>query len=150
MADASDKPEIHLSFDRVLCPVHGEPLRAQWPNGYATLLVKLFERVAMREPFADEQAAYRRERTDGERLTDAEVIEALLDRKPLCCRVSAEEMLKAYEEAHKGGKFARKRVCSVCGGRRLGTPYRTQQGDFAHICFTCVCKQAQVQAERLN
>ena len=132
MADlpASIPPDaINLSFERVFCSRHGEPLRSAWPAGYPIVLAKLFDDVfRQRETLAEARKA------SGEDKPDPKLIESLLDVTPLCCRVSDRRMVEIYKYAG----FGVKAKCSNCRRKRLGAPYKTTISSRTHVCFDCV------------
>jgi hypothetical protein len=145
MSEQTDPPPIDLSkaldltVKRAACPKHGEPFRAQWPKGWAMFSVKIMSEVLMDPAFPGEWG-----KLAGE--NDFRKMEAALDRKPACERVSNEFLLQLYEECGVGEM----RTCSNCCRHALGTPYRTIDPrtkwprEYAHICFQCLLHQMRV------
>lgn len=104
----------------VLCPVHGEPFRSQWPKGVGAI-VKLFADVfGTDEQLAEEVNAT----TNAAELPFEQAVLVCLARRSVCERVTPDRLIAMYAEA-KIGKFD---VCDVCGRPdTLGTPYRTEE-----------------------
>ncbi len=119
---------IDLTFERVHCSRHGEPLRSQWPTGYAVMMIKLFEAV-----FRDQATLADNKRDEDDR-TDPEKMHDLLDDTPMCCRVSDAKLLEIYTDAG----FGVVAKCKVCRRKRIGSSYTTSIKTFTHLCFECV------------
>jgi hypothetical protein len=133
----SDQPIIELEHRRVMCGLHGEPLRAQWPLGYAIFTLKAFETVCSAEGWAEEmKSAYQ-----AGAQTDKEAVERLLDRRPLCCRMTADDLHSLYVETGIG----RLATCQGCFATSLGTEYRTVRKTFRHLCFNCAIHRIHVK-----
>ena len=122
--------DVDLTFDRVVCPRHGEPFRDEWPNGFPTFSMLLFEDLSKNETFLEVVGH------------DTKLISAAFDRQPLCERVSKPTLMGAYL-ASGIGKEAK---CSNCGEINYGTPYRTTGQHFKHLCFECIV----YRLERIN
>lgn len=118
---------LALPTSALMCSRHREPFFQQWPKGYAQVV-----KLALDEVVAKDKALFDAATRDG--VLDTELVTALLQAKPACCRVSPELLIKTYEAAEIGTRAR----CSLCKRKRLGTPYRTQQGDLPHLCFECV------------
>jgi hypothetical protein len=131
----SDVPKdvIDLPFERVLCPVHGEPFRPQWPSGYLLFALKAFEQVIAQEDFAAETGS------------DKAQIGPALARKPLCCRLNAMALLELYRTVQEDTRLWRYRTCEVCRQNGLGSPFRTLQRDFGHVCFGCIVYRGETE-----
>lgn len=120
-------PQLEMTFDRVFCSRHGEPLRAAWPAGYGMAVLEMFRILNEDEAFQKECGG------------EVQNIGEALDKKPMCCRLSQKQMLRVYLlAAEKSEDFGKEGTCSGCGGRKMGTPYRTSTEDHQHICFECV------------
>jgi len=120
---------IQMSFERIFCARHGEPLKPSWPSGYAIMMVGLFDEVfRKRDTLAEAVAA------TGDERPDPQIIEALLDVTPACCRVSSEILLRLYNEAD----FGVVAKCRGCRRKRMGAHYRFSHQAPGHICFECV------------
>ena len=124
---SAERPQVNLTFERMLCARHGEPFRAQWPKGYPIFMVHAFQAVASKPEVA---AA-----VEG----DITGLERLLDEKPACERLTRDELLALYGDAGIG-KVAE---CVNCKRAALGTPYSTsgpagRVTAAQHICFECV------------
>jgi len=123
----ADAPQLNLTFERTLCARHGEPFRAQWPKGFPIFVVKAFQAVASKPEIG--------EAVEG----DITRIEELLDERPMCDRLTRDELLTLYGDAAIG----RMDVCVNCRRMALGTPYSTSGPGGRvtaadHICFECV------------
>jgi len=120
------KPTIELRFERALCQRHGEPFRANWPSGYSMFVCMAIDRV-----MADPEIAAR---CGG----DVAKIHEVLDQRPLCCILPADELVEVY----RANPIAKMGHCQNCRNHGLGTPYAvmTPQGrmDYRHLCFWCV------------
>ncbi len=124
---------VVLKHERVFCLLHGEPFRARYPTGVPIFMVEGFRLVTTNE------SAW----VDARRIAavpeGAEVpvklLEAALDLRPICCRLTRVQLLDLYLDT-KVGTLHR---CRACNRKRLGTPYETQQQKFSHLCFECVC-----------
>lgn len=125
----SEKPSINLEIRRVVCAVHGEPFREQWPKGYIPFLLFAIDAVMAQEGFV----AYAGR--------EVEKIDAMLDVKPLCCRLSPEKRLQAFVQCELG-KIG---TCAFCRKVAKGTPYHfmSESGPqrASHVCFSCVANR---------
>jgi len=66
-------------------------------------------------------------------------VEAVLDEKPACCRMTPEQLLELYRETGLGSPER----CALCGEVGDGTVYEARMlADDApwkdHVCFRCV------------
>lgn len=119
----SETPSINLEPRRVICALHGEPFRERWPEGYTQFVLVAIDRVLNQDGFA----AY----ADGK----VEAINALLDARPLCCRMSPEHRLEAYARCGVG----RDGFCRVC--RKTARVVSMPLGAMPHaVCFLCLEK----------
>ncbi len=121
------KPTLELDSNMVFCSLHGEPLRRDWPRGYGTFTVTLFQEVANDAGFLEE--------LDG----DTSKIRTALAKKPLCCRASKHALLAAYSQSGLG----RRKICEACGQSAMGAPFsamndRAKLVKYQHVCFRCV------------
>jgi hypothetical protein len=135
---------IEMTIRRVVCVVHGEPLRAKWPMGYAMMVLKLFELViGSKSTDASQDKVWKDARRALKLGADAEVpskegMEAAFDHKPLCCRVPPGTLERLYESSGIGERAR----CVVCRRKRLGTPIKTTEAELPHVCFSCVIHRA--------
>ena len=123
-------PQIELTPERCFCALHGEPYRADWPSGAPIAMIRLFEVVL-------ESREIRRRRFAGELVDDdalTAMVAEVLDETPACCRISPATLRSIYVDSGVGVKAS----CEACGKLELGTPFRTAQGQFGHVCFDCV------------
>jgi hypothetical protein len=131
MSDAD--AAIVLDHRRSLCPLHGEPFRAQWPLGFAIFMVKGFQAVTAIDGIWDEARRLHGLAADAD--LDPKKLELVFDVRPICCRLSKQALRGLYVDCAIGVT----RRCRVCNRKALGTEYKSQQQDFAHLCFDCVC-----------
>lgn len=124
-----DGPQVtfELTLARCLCAHHGEVFRAGWPAGYPIFIVEAFKAVAGSDHFVEEWI-----QIPGKE--DVDKIHQALEMKPLCCRLEPKELLRIYEEC----KIGKRKRCNGCRQCRNGTPYRTVNRLFGHLCFHCV------------
>lgn len=129
---------VDVPFRSVVCELHGEPLRAQWPLGYVIMAVELVDRCLKSPELAEEAKRATKKETPS-----PEEAVALLAKKAACCRVSREVLLELYEKA-KIGEFKR---CVHCKKKGLGTPFRVRgpagDVDLPHVCFRCIVYRTQ-------
>lgn len=130
MADEANKePELTLSFDRTFCSTHGEVYRAHWPSGAYVAGLLMFEILVNSEKFLEEC----REVGGCEKPTIAD-LEAVLDKKPSCCRMGRDQLMQVFLRSQVGIRAK----CKGCNRKRIGTPYKTATQEFSHLCFDCV------------
>ncbi len=137
---SDDKPIDPENFDgivldhkRASCPLHGEVFRAQWPKGLPIFMVKAFQlATGIDSVWAEARRIHGI--PEGEDI-DVKKLEAVFDLKPICCRITRAQLLELYIDARIGTL----RRCRVCNRKKLGVPYKTQEQDFEHLCFECVC-----------
>ena len=120
-------PTIELSVQRVTCPRHGEPFRARWPKGWPRFTLAVIRALLEEPTFAETLGG------------DIAAVNAALDVRPACERVSPDVLRAAYRDCGIGTRAR----CVVCRRRdRVGTPYSRRVGgqtvDDAHVCFDCV------------
>lgn len=140
------KPMIVMSFSRVFCALHGEPFRPTWPKGAIIMQLRLFEQtfgVKASKDMHDKLFAEARKlcKLDDDAKIDIEHMHAVMDKKPLCCRVTPGQLEKLYEESGVGTRAK----CVHCHRKRLGTPYTTSNlpEPLSHLCFNCLCTQVR-------
>ena len=75
----TEPSKLDLTFERVLCDRHGEPLRARRPNGYPLFVVQAM--AALSDDPTMQGDMIRLIGSD-----PAETMGNVLDEKPLCCR----------------------------------------------------------------
>lgn len=89
-------PTVNLTFERVLCPRHGEPYRVTWPSGYPVFSLLAFEEI-LKLPSVQQGCA-----------GDVKAIESLLDETPICCRLPGKRLLgKPTKRATNSHGFSR-------------------------------------------
>ena len=122
-SDGEDPIQVELTFDRVVCSRHGEPFRSGWPSGFPTLSIAIFEDLTHRR-------GIRRDRWQAHGAHQCSSFIA----RPSVQRMAKATLLGAYVQSDVGTSA----VCDVCDLEGLGTPYRTQQQVYGHMCFECV------------
>lgn len=124
---------IILTNERATCGVHRLPFREQWPAGLAVFCVEAFRAVTAVPGIweeARELAQLPADATLGPKL-----LEAVLDKRPVCCRVSPQALVDLYVAT----KIGQVKICTYCGRFAKGTPIETvQQGRLDHVCFVCM------------
>lgn len=136
--------EISLEHRQIVCPTHGEPLRAQWPLGWDTFSMAVAGR-ALESPMLQRGVADPAYWKHDELLygdlppaVGVAVVRQMLNDRPCCEWLRPEELLGAYLRAGIG----RQGVCRLCGIARPGTPYGVLSGRgrevIPHLCFVCV------------
>jgi len=128
---------IAISIERIACPRHGEPFRANWPKGWAMFSLPLVQEILESEEVHEEIAKLEGHEGDPDHKLNPRTVEQVLDIRPACCRVSPERLLKAYHESNVGTI----KRCKVCGKKRSGTSYKTSLAELSHVCFECVIHQ---------
>lgn len=122
-----DRPVAVLTFERCLCTRHGEPFRSEWPSGFMVFSLKGLQKLGIEAP-------------DG--LPANQVIgwiELQLSERPICCRLTREQLLPLYLESKKW----KRRICVNCKELREGSPCKTRGDDgklvdLRHVCLWCV------------
>lgn len=116
------KPSIMLEPGRVICKLHGQPFRANWPEGYVKFLLFAMNAVLGQEGFVALAGG------------NVETINALLDDRPLCCRMSPEKRLEAYAQSGIGHPG----YCRLCRQHRTVVDVPIGQFGLPHaVCFRC-------------
>lgn len=123
LGDGSEEAvQVDLTYDRVVCNRHGEPFRDEWPKGFPTFGILLFQEISDEDTFLDVVGK------------DTKLISAAFDRLPICERVSKPVLMGAYLSAGIG----KRAKCDNCGAIEDGTSYRTTIDRFEHLCFQCI------------
>jgi hypothetical protein len=133
--DGQPPVQVELTFDRIVCARHGEPFRADWPTGFPTFSLALFEELTKDQQFADVVGKH------------TNLIHEALDHQPMCERLPKLTLYGAYLKSGLGTED----LCEGCGKRGLGTEYRTKTGPstthtYRHLCFNCVVYQLRVMS----
>jgi hypothetical protein len=135
--DPNNFDGVVMTHERMFCPLHGEPFRAQYPKGVPIFMVKAFQIATGLESIWDE--ARRLSNTPEGESPHVKALELVLDVRPACCRVSRRQLFDLYVEAQIGSL----RRCRACNRKKLGTPYQTRARAFDHLCFECVCSASE-------
>lgn len=144
LAVGSDLQEVPLEHRQIVCPAHGEPLRAEFPRGWATFATIVSERALASPALQTGLSDPRFWKHPNLRWGDlprpvgvARVLE-LLNAQPACEWVEPGVLLSAYVQSGVG----RMGLCRLCGILRAGTPYGVVSGRgrdiVQHVCFHCV------------
>lgn len=131
--DVNNFDGIMLTQARMCCSLHGEPFRAQYPKGVPIFMVHSFQMVTAIPGIWEEARRIAGAAPDTE--LHPKTMEAVLDVKPICCRLTRKQLFDCYIES-KVGTMGR---CRVCHRKGIGTEYKTATQFFAHLCFECVC-----------
>lgn len=131
MSEPGAKPSLEITPERVICSLHGEPFREQWPKGYSEMVVAAIDHVLDSDGFRGDAKNLCAE---GVEKPGVREMTAALDLLPVCCRLTSDQLLKAY----KAAKIGRTKRCKLCGKKREGTHFRTTTVEFRHVCFICV------------
>ena len=126
IGDGGEVVPVDLTYERVLCPQHGEPFRTDWPDGFAEFSKVIFETLTKTEGFTLIGGSSR-------------LIHEALERSPICERIEKHALLGAY---HMAG-FGVVAECDVCEVESLGAPYQARVSAetvnfYSHLCFRCV------------
>ena len=145
-----DKNQLNLTPLTTICGRHGELFRAGWPKGYTTFIAIGLE-CLLADPFfaAEVKKVMAGEHAECVFVKEGEVaaIEALLNVKPMCCRIPPDDLRQVLiEVAEKSGCWEKK-ICNICGWKGHGAKYRkvapsvkstSPVGQHNHVCITCV------------
>jgi hypothetical protein len=127
-----EQPIVKIEPRRVLCPAHGEHLRANWPKGWAMTGLTLF-RKAVASPELLQACGWR----EGGASVPVERINDLTDTKPLCYFVDEDEIRKVLA-THVVDRVMR---CDVCGIPGHAGPYTVRDEDGSvntlDVCVEC-------------
>lgn len=125
---------IMMSTERAVCGLHALPFKDGWPRGALVFMVTAFSEATAIPGIWDEARRLGRFGPEVETIP-VKALERVFDVKPICCRLSRPNLVKAYE-ATKVGTMAR---CKFCDRKGIGTPIETeQQGKIKHVCFPCL------------
>jgi len=138
-------PEVlNLTFNRLLCARHGETFKYKWPLGYPSWMLFSFQKYEgdgnLIEICKDAKNIEERNRA----------IEAHLDEKPVCCRLTAEEVYTIWLEIHKHETSSpwKRAPCKGCKKFMVGGPYETVSKTHGHqrhkhLCLRCILFRMQ-------
>lgn len=149
-AQADVSNQVSITPTQAYCGRHGEVFRAEWPKGAIFTQVKMFERligVKASKELSEQlwaEAARLLGRTDtSEPLPLREGLEALLNKKPMCCRLGDKVMRKLYDGAGIG-TVGRCQVCKRKNRKCVPIQARSAPGVEPHtmerVCFDCVLR----------
>lgn len=122
----ASEPEQPSAFKRTFCVRHGEPFQNESADFKIVLPEMISAVLNLKETAAEGRTI------SPESPLAPEVLGALLDKRPACCRLPQQELLRIYQ------LVGREAVCDHCGKLRLGTPYRMHYERKDHLCFHCV------------
>lgn len=143
-AVGQERLEVALDQRHIACSRHGEPFRANWPEGWSIFALAVSSRAlgspALQTGLQDPRF-WRSIDMVWEDLPQRKTpsqVRQMLETRPACEWVSPEQVLEAYRASGIGVV----RLCQVCRLFRDGTPYSvTEHGQVRrihHVCFRCV------------
>lgn len=119
------QPSIVLEPRRVICSLHGKPFRAAWPAGYVPFMLHALRNVLGQDGFV----AYAGGKVEN--------INAMLDERPLCCRMSPGDRLDAYAVS----KIANRGFCRLCRSTANVVTIPLGHEGLPHsVCLICLDK----------
>ena len=127
-----DIPVLDLKPTQVICSLHGEPLRAKWPHGYAAFCIIGFRKVLDVPEVLKASGG------------EISKVPAMLEVTPICCRLGSTGLLEVYREVQATGGPWVMAYCEFChkhglGGSFEATNYWRRKIKFKHVCLECVC-----------
>jgi hypothetical protein len=140
-ADCARKVAFHetlattliMTDARVACGLHRLPFRDRWPSGFAVFTVEVFRAVTAIPGIWDEVRELAKLPAEAE--LSPKLFEAVLDKRPACCRVSPATLVELYAASGIGHV----KICTYCGRFAKGTAIETlEQGRINHVCFACM------------
>lgn len=125
-----------LGKGQMLCKIHGECFHFQWPRGYLVAAQMFVGFIRENEELWTDAGGQWEKASD------------LLAIRPVCDRITPEQLLAVYHECEVGDWG----LCCVCNKLGHGTPYRHRQHNGMvlikkHVCFTCVVYQSRPNPE---
>lgn len=135
--------ELVLTHQRCFCNLHMTPFKREWPLGFAKSSLALLE-MWMQDP------ENKREIDAGGPTAFYDNIHKLLDKKPLCCRVTKQELLRAYMDSgisHQVKCYGCK--CSRPGFQmEVGTQMLVQGVKrWQPVCFYCLLHRVKLSSK---
>lgn len=118
--------EIDLSFERSLCPIHGEPFREGWPSCYGVYCISALQALMEEEDFQKETMGI------------VSQIHFALDRIPICCRLPTTKLLDLLESIQEQFNRWNYAPCEMCRRVALGTRIHESPKRAIHLCFCCL------------
>ena len=134
--------ELVLTHKRSFCTLHMVPFKREWPLGFSKATLALLE-MWMQDPEA------KREIDAGGPTAFYDTIHKLLDEKPLCCRVTKQELLHAYMDSG----ISHQVKCYGCKCSRPG--FQMEVGlnlqtigvkRWQPVCFYCLLHRVKLQS----
>lgn len=125
-------PSIYLPPSSVICGRHGEHFRQFWPRGYQQFTLQGLQILLTTEHFQKESEGKIELATD------------LLRIKPICCRLTPDEIYQLYLDLHEELHLWTAQKCEKCKMIGIGGPYRfvnfwrSKIIQSKHTCFECV------------
>lgn len=104
-----DNP-ILIEPKRLMCPAHGEHLRANWPKGYAMVGLEL-SKAALASPDLIRELDPSWDGQDGPANFDVEKLNAITERRPLCYFVDDDTIRRVL----RAGEILKVERCDLCG-----------------------------------
>jgi len=139
-------PTITLATTSCICARHGELFKPRWPTGYPIFTALCWDVVMHLKTFEKE---YQHEVPGDSQKEKMMVIEKLLAKKPMCCRIEPRELVEIFREVNKKANVWDAHMCSLCGKAGAGSKYRRippnplskQPPPWPHVCIGCVCSK---------
>lgn len=128
--DDTPTVQISLTIPRVCCPLHRQAFHSQWPDGYMT-----FAHTALHVVMSDALFAAS---VQGK----VESVDKALDKLPLCCRLSNDELVKILSSNVRLNYL----TCETCREYvqcfKWSRPKYPRGVKVVHraICVKCFCK----------
>jgi hypothetical protein len=133
--DPNDPNIIIIKPTTLVCASHGEHLRDQWPSGFMTVGISLFQ-AAVASPRLTREARRVAKRPIGK--LQHRVLNQVFAKKPMCYFCTREEIRQAFIDAD----LLTKQRCDVCGHIDLAGPYTMQMpgGELKTeiVCIECM------------
>ena len=127
------QPLVMLRPEIMMCPMHLEAFRAEWPAHYPSFMVEAFREVCALDSFAADVGV-----NDGDPQAWARAVEAALQRKPACCRFDVHKLQELFVICG----VAKRKKCDRCRHLRwcvdiTATVRETMEPHTATLCLRC-------------
>lgn len=131
-----DKPALVFELRNVVCSLHGEMFRKDWPRGYAVFSALAIDVIFKHTKFLE---ACRGDVTNAQKL---------LNQIPICCRLPKDQLLRLYEVVSTELDMWRPGICDIChdvarGGQMMRHVGAMQSDTIPHVCLRCLVYRIQ-------
>jgi hypothetical protein len=133
---------VQITPKRVLCPCHGEHLRAQWPSGFAIVAMGVVQ-AALANGALVRAIDLTWDGQDGTAAFSPQKLNALSERKPLCYFVDDDTLRRVFREAG----ILKVLRCDHCGVPRDAGPYTMLYPD-GSVREVVLCLECMLHAGR--